>query len=141
MAKVVLGFAPTRRSIFSAPDAIKYANLTRDRLTELGVEFVDITDINEEGLLYDDNDRVKVAEKFKAAGSTDCFCPTVILERNMWWQDWQGNCRFRCSCGVPGTSVRMKMESASETASADYLPQAKSCGASRYRLHISRTAG
>ena len=75
MAKVVLGFAPTRRSIFSAPDAIKYANLTRDRLKELGVEFVDIDDINEEGLLYDDNDRIKVAAKFKAAGVNGLFLP------------------------------------------------------------------
>ena len=75
MAKIVLGLAPTRRSIFSAPDAVKYANLTRDRLRELGVEFVDITDINEEGLLYDDNDRIKVAAKFKAAGVDGLFLP------------------------------------------------------------------
>ena len=46
MKSVKIGFAPTRRSIFSAPDAVKYANLTRERLKELGVEFVDITDIN-----------------------------------------------------------------------------------------------
>lgn len=51
MKKIKIGFAPTRRSIFSAPDAVKFANLTRDRLRELGVEFVDITDINDEGLL------------------------------------------------------------------------------------------
>ena len=75
MAKIVLGLAPTRRSIFSAPDAVKYATLTRDRLRELGVEFVDITDINEEGLLYDDNDRIKVAAKFKAAGVDGLFLP------------------------------------------------------------------
>ena len=50
MKSIKIGFAPTRRSIFSAPDAVKYANLTRERLKELGVEFVDITDINEEGL-------------------------------------------------------------------------------------------
>lgn len=65
MKKVKLGFAPTRRSIFSAPDAIKYRGLTADRLKELGVDFVDITDINEEGLLYDDNDVDKIVEKFK----------------------------------------------------------------------------
>ena len=47
MKKVKIGFAPRRRSIFSAPDAIKYAGLTRDKLNELGVEFVDITDIND----------------------------------------------------------------------------------------------
>ena len=65
MKSVKIGFAPTRRSIFSAPDAVKYANLTRERLKELGVEFVDITDINEEGLFYDEADREKIQEKFK----------------------------------------------------------------------------
>lgn len=65
MKMMKLGFAPTRRSIFSAPDAIKYANLTREKLKELGVKFVDITDINEEGLLYCEEDRIKIAEKFE----------------------------------------------------------------------------
>ena len=65
MDKIKLGFAPTRRSIFSAPDAIKYRGLTADRLTELGIDYVDITDINEEGLLYNDEDMKKIAEKFK----------------------------------------------------------------------------
>ena len=39
-----------------------------DRLTELGIDFVDITDINEEGLLYDDRDVEKIAEKFEKEG-------------------------------------------------------------------------
>ena len=65
MKTMKLGFAPTRRSIFSAPDAVKYRNLTADRLRELGIDFVDIDDINEEGLLYDENDRLKIAEKFR----------------------------------------------------------------------------
>ena len=60
MANIKLGFAPTRRSIFSAPDAVKYRGLTAARLRELGVDFVDIDDINEEGLLYDENDRLKI---------------------------------------------------------------------------------
>lgn len=63
-----LGYVPTRRSIFSAPDAIKYRGLTAERLTELGIDFVDITDINEEGLLYDDQDVEKIAEKFEKEG-------------------------------------------------------------------------
>lgn len=54
--EIKLGYAPTRRSIFSAPDAIKYRGLTKDRLLELGVSFVDIDGINPEGLLYDDKD-------------------------------------------------------------------------------------
>ncbi len=47
MEKIKIGFAPTRRSIFSAPDAIKYRGLTAERLKELGIEFVEIIDINE----------------------------------------------------------------------------------------------
>lgn len=68
MANVKLGFVPTRRSIFSAPDAIKYRGLTVDRFRELGIDFVDITDINQEGLLYDDQDVDKIVAKFKAEG-------------------------------------------------------------------------
>lgn len=75
MKKIKLGFAPTRRSIFSAPDAIKYAGLTRERLKELGVDFVDILDINEEGLLYDDADLEKIAEKFRIEGVDGLFLP------------------------------------------------------------------
>ena len=80
MKKIKLGFAPTRRSIFTAPDAVKYRGLTAKRLEELGVDFVDITDINEEGLLYDDKDVDKIAEKFKKEGVditltvTPCWC-------------------------------------------------------------------
>lgn len=65
MAQIKIGFAPTRRSIFSAPDAVKYRGLTAAMLKRLGVEFVDIDDINEEGLLYDENDRQKILEKFR----------------------------------------------------------------------------
>ncbi|MDF2886358.1 MAG: fucose isomerase [Lacrimispora sp.] len=75
MATIKLGFAPTRRSIFSAPDAIKYRNLTAERLDELGVTFVDITDINEEGLLYDDSHVKIIAEKFRTEGIDGLFLP------------------------------------------------------------------
>ena len=51
-AKIKIGYAPTRRSIFSAPAAIEYRNLTADRLRELGVDFVDITDINKDAAEY-----------------------------------------------------------------------------------------
>jgi len=75
MATIKLGFAPTRRSIFSAPDAIKYRNLTAERLDELGVTFVDIMDINEEGLLYDDSHVKIIAEKFRTEGIDGLFLP------------------------------------------------------------------
>ncbi|EMV4814332.1 fucose isomerase, partial [Listeria monocytogenes] len=75
MEAIKIGFAPTRRSIFSAPDAIKYANLTRDKLNELNIEFVDITEFNEDGLLYDDADVMKIAAKFKKSGIQGLFLP------------------------------------------------------------------
>jgi len=75
MDHIKIGFAPTRRSIFSAPDAVRYANLTRDRLRELKVEFVDITEFNGEGLLYSDEDMHKIAAKFKAEKVDGLFVP------------------------------------------------------------------
>ena len=75
MKRIKIGFLPTRRSIFSAPDAIKYANLTRKRLEELGIEFVDITDVNEEGLFYDEADREKIQEKFRTEKVKGIFMP------------------------------------------------------------------
>ena len=75
MDKVVLGFAPTRRAIFSAPAAVEYRGLTAKRLKELNVDFVDIDDINEEGLLYDDEGMEKIYKKFKHAHVDGLFVP------------------------------------------------------------------
>ncbi|MDR1248019.1 MAG: L-fucose/L-arabinose isomerase family protein [Treponema sp.] len=75
MDKITVGYAPTRRSIFSAPDAIKYRGLIKNRLTELRVEFVDIDDINREGLLYDIAEIPAISAKFKAAGVDGIFVP------------------------------------------------------------------
>ena len=86
MAKIKIGYAPTRRSIFSAPDAVKYRGLTADRLKELGIDFVDITDVNDEGLLYDEAGRIKIAEKFK---STDFSFRTATSEQSLNAQDLQ----------------------------------------------------
>ena len=60
-AKIKIGYAPTRRSIFSAPDAVKYRNLTKDKLKEIGgADSVDIADRNLKGLFYDDRDMAPV---------------------------------------------------------------------------------
>ncbi len=53
---------------FSAPDAIKYRGLTADRLREIGVDIVDIDDINDEGLLFDDSHIEPIVKKFRAEG-------------------------------------------------------------------------
>ena len=73
--QVKSGFAPTRRAIFSAPDAVKYADLTRKKLDEMGIDYVDIKDINKEGLLYNDEDRIKIAEKFRKENVDGLFLP------------------------------------------------------------------
>jgi L-fucose isomerase-like protein len=75
MDTITLGYAPTRRSIFSAPDAVTYRGLTKARLEALGVKLVDIDDINGEGLLYDDRDLPAIIAKFKAAGIDGLFLP------------------------------------------------------------------
>jgi len=75
MRKVTIGMAPTRRSIFSAPDAVKYRKLIAQKLRELGVDFVDIEDVNREGLLYDDEGLEKIEEKFKSAHVDGLFIP------------------------------------------------------------------
>ena len=75
MDKILLGFIPTRRSIFSAPEAVKYADLIRQKLKEIQVDFVDIDDISADGLLHNDEDRIKIEKKFKSAGIDGIFCP------------------------------------------------------------------
>lgn len=74
-AHIKIGYAPTRRAIFSAPAALVYRKLTADRLRELGVDFVDIDDVNEEGLLFDDAGLEKIIEKFKREKVDGLFLP------------------------------------------------------------------
>lgn len=73
MDKIKIGFAPTRRNLFSADAAIEYANLTRTKLTKLNIDFVDITEINADGLIYDDAGVEAAAAKFKAADIDGLF--------------------------------------------------------------------
>lgn len=57
MQKLKLGYAPTRRFVFSAEDAYKYKVLIREKIVSLGggdIEIVDLEGLNKEGLLYDD---------------------------------------------------------------------------------------
>lgn len=74
-ASIKIGYAPTRRAIFSAPAAVEFRKLIADRLRELDVDFVDIDDINEEGLLYDDEGLEKIIRKFKEEKVDGLFLP------------------------------------------------------------------
>ncbi len=73
--RVKIGFAPTRRTIFSIEDALKYKGLIEKKLSDMGVEYVDINDVNEEGLLWQDSDVGKVIAKFKEEKVDALFFP------------------------------------------------------------------
>ena len=73
--KIKVGLAPTRRTIFSIEDAIKYKGLIQKKLADMHVDYVDMDDINEEGLLHLDSDVQKVVDKFKAEKVNAVFFP------------------------------------------------------------------
>ncbi|MGL4483678.1 MAG: L-fucose/L-arabinose isomerase family protein, partial [Anaerovoracaceae bacterium] len=75
-SRVKIGFCPTRRFVFSKEDAHKYKKLTLEKLKKMNVDVVDIEDLNEEGLVYDDVSQVaKVVNKFKREEVDAVFIP------------------------------------------------------------------
>ena len=60
--QLTIGYAPTRRTVFSREDALKYKTLTLEKIKSLGYKTVDIEDINEDGLLVEEKD-IDAAEK------------------------------------------------------------------------------
>lgn len=75
--RVKLGVAPTRRSIFSKEDAHRYRDLTKDKLNELGIDYVDIGAVSEEGLLRCQDDVSPTIDLFKAERVDAVFFPHV----------------------------------------------------------------
>ena len=74
--KIKLGFAPTRRFVFSKEDAFKFKNLTREKIGQYDIEIVDLEGINAEGLLYDnDADADKIIRRFRQAEVDAVFFP------------------------------------------------------------------
>lgn len=73
--KMKLGFAPTRRNVFSREDALKYKRLIRGKLGNMGVDFVDLDWLNEDGLLYDAAEADKAAKVFTQNGVDAVFSP------------------------------------------------------------------
>jgi L-fucose isomerase-like protein len=72
---IVLGIAPTRRFIFSKEDAYKEKLSLYQRLKELNIQYVDIDDINPEGLLFDPSHIQPIVEKFQNAKVDAVFLP------------------------------------------------------------------
>lgn len=73
--KIKLGFAPTRRNVFSREDAVRYKKLVMDKLRQLGIEFCAIDWLNEDGLLYHSGDAERVAAYFTGEGVDAVFTP------------------------------------------------------------------
>lgn len=75
--KLKLGLAPTRRRIFSVEDSLRYKSLIEKKLTEWGVEFVNLDALNGEGLLFDRLEVKEAASLFKKACVDALFVPHV----------------------------------------------------------------
>jgi len=70
--KITIGYAPTRRNVFSVQEAIKYKKIVLDKIKSYGFNIVDIEDINEDGLLVTEDDAGKTIKKFKE-NNIDCI--------------------------------------------------------------------
>lgn len=70
-----LGVVGTRRDIFSKEDALKYNALILSRLEEMGIDFADIMDVNEEGLLFDEKDVDAIVDHLKKEKVDALFFP------------------------------------------------------------------
>lgn len=76
-ARLTLGVAPTRRNLFSRETALAHKEAVYGRLAALGINYVDIEDVGNEGLLYGANTDLAVAEKFQKAKVDALFFPHV----------------------------------------------------------------
>lgn len=78
MKKLKLGYAPTRRFVFSAEDAFKYKVQIRNKIESFGlaIDIVDLEELNSEGLLYDDHiNAQEIVEHFKKEKVDAVFFP------------------------------------------------------------------
>lgn len=77
MKRLKLGFAPTRRSVFSKEDAIKYKDLIKEKITSFGLDFdlIDLEGINKEGLLFDRAEEAAIINRFRKEDVDAVFFP------------------------------------------------------------------
>lgn len=72
-----IGLAPTRRNVFSKESALEHKRLIEKKLTSWNVDFVGLDWLNKEGLLYDQKDSQRVAERFRNEKIDALFLPHV----------------------------------------------------------------
>ncbi len=69
---LTIGYAPTRRNVFSKEDALKYKKLIYEKIKSLGYKIVGLEDVNDEGLIRSDDDVGPAVKKFKD-NDIDCI--------------------------------------------------------------------
>lgn len=85
MEKIKLGYIPTRRNVFSTEEAIRHRNEIKTVLERYPMaELVDIDDINQEGLLFDESDLHAVVQRMRAEEVDGLFFRTAISEQRIW---------------------------------------------------------
>jgi len=72
---IKVGYAPTRRNVFSREDSLHYKQLIAEKLRSWGVELVDLEGLNEDGLLFEASDVPAAVSRFKHAGVEAVFAP------------------------------------------------------------------
>jgi L-fucose isomerase-like protein len=72
---IKIGFAPTRRTVFSPQAAGRQKQLIETQLRAWDMDYIGLDWLNEEGLLYDESDARRVAERFRAEGVDALFVP------------------------------------------------------------------
>ena len=70
-----LAYCPTRRDVFSREEAIKFNSQIRAELEKLPAKIIDLSGINEEELLYRDEDIPTIIERFREEKADAIFLP------------------------------------------------------------------
>lgn len=73
--KVRIAYCPTRRDVFSKEEAMRFNEMIKDQLTDMPVEWIDLEGINDEGLLYQNNDLPAILDRFTSAKADAVFFP------------------------------------------------------------------
>ncbi len=75
MSKLKIAYCPTRREVFSREEAIKFNRIIRKEIEKFSIHIVDLKGINEEELLFQDQDLPKVIQRFAAEQVDGIFFP------------------------------------------------------------------
>ncbi len=76
MEKIRIGYIPTRRNVFNKEEAIRQKEIIREEIGKYPMaELIDIEDINEEGLLFDDGNRQQIIDKMIKNNVDGLFFP------------------------------------------------------------------